>query len=616
MFGFPRDPVTDDSPLSSLIYFFSSIGDTNMTAFTAALLTVLFLLVFIVWKRRQPDSKVAAKFPSILFAVILGTLLSYLLDLESYGVVVLGHVDSGFQRPSDTLPKLSRADIGPVISKASVLALLNFIETFVVAKHYAQQSGETISPNRELVALGFANVVGSLFGAYPASGSLTRSKVNHEAGATTPAAGFFASLIVMFAILFMLPLLVCLPRPVVSAIIVTVTAGIMNFKELALCFRLRLWPDFFLSLGIFTSVCLFGIDQSIILAIVMCFLWLVKSIAVIQPRILILGQLHVSKMREKALQFIAQAKLIEESMQEHDEMTIAEAESLTGDAEQPETDALLSPVGRLNRLDSISEDITVAPVPASISTVHSIAIPPTAPSSLASTISDVKPVLTQRRASLIPSLVALEAALTQPAVTNSLRLAAAVTSPGSHQFDFSSSATSSMPGTNDNVVEYVDIEEFPQAEPVPGMILLKLTGALNFSTIGRIEVLFRRLIQFGSISHHPGDLSNATELPEDDIVLDLSEIPSLDGSAVSSFVDILTSISKRGRRVLVVGAREAVVALLIRIKRFRSLSNGGTIYSTMHDAVTHLQQQQQRRGLTSVPGSVRNSPKVSRRSMH
>jgi MFS superfamily sulfate permease-like transporter len=52
----------------------------------------------------------------------------------------------------------------------------------VVAKHYAQQSGETISPNRELVALGLANVVGSMFGAYPASGSLTRSKVNHESG--------------------------------------------------------------------------------------------------------------------------------------------------------------------------------------------------------------------------------------------------------------------------------------------------------------------------------------------------------------------------------------------------------------------------------------------------
>lgn len=38
-------------------------------------------------------------------------------------------------------------------------------------------------------------------------------------------------------------------------------------------------------------------------------------------------------------------------------------------------------------------------------------------------------------------------------------------------------------------VEYVDISEFPEAEPVPGMIILKLTGALNFATIGRIQVI-------------------------------------------------------------------------------------------------------------------------------
>jgi hypothetical protein len=43
---------------------------------------------------------------------------------------VLGHVDSGFERPSDSVPALRRTDILPVISKAAVLALLNFIEVW------------------------------------------------------------------------------------------------------------------------------------------------------------------------------------------------------------------------------------------------------------------------------------------------------------------------------------------------------------------------------------------------------------------------------------------------------------------------------------------------------
>jgi MFS superfamily sulfate permease-like transporter len=53
-------------------------------------------------------------------------------------------------------------------------------------------------------------------------------------GAATPAAGFFASLVVLFAILFMLPLLHTLPQPVIASIIVVVTAGIIDIQELLL----------------------------------------------------------------------------------------------------------------------------------------------------------------------------------------------------------------------------------------------------------------------------------------------------------------------------------------------------------------------------------------------
>ncbi len=84
----------------------------------------------------------------------------------------------------------------------------------MVAKQYAMAHGETISPNRELVALGCANLVGAFFGAFPASGSLSRSKVNDLAGAQTPLSNFFAAIVVMFAILFLLPVVAALPIPV------------------------------------------------------------------------------------------------------------------------------------------------------------------------------------------------------------------------------------------------------------------------------------------------------------------------------------------------------------------------------------------------------------------
>jgi MFS superfamily sulfate permease-like transporter len=106
------------------------VGNTNTTALVISVLTILFLVGFAVLKRRRPDNRFLAKFPPILFAVVVGTLVSSAFDLASYGVVVLGHVDSGFERPSDSVPALRRTDILPVISKAAVLALLNFIEVW------------------------------------------------------------------------------------------------------------------------------------------------------------------------------------------------------------------------------------------------------------------------------------------------------------------------------------------------------------------------------------------------------------------------------------------------------------------------------------------------------
>jgi hypothetical protein len=40
------------------------------------------------------------------------------------------------------------------------------------------------------------------------------------------------------------------------------------------------------------------------------------------------------------------------------------------------------------------------------------------------------------------------------------------------------------------LVEFVDMAEWPEAEPVPGILILKISGSLNFATIGRIQTLY------------------------------------------------------------------------------------------------------------------------------
>jgi MFS superfamily sulfate permease-like transporter len=97
-----------------------------------------------------------------------------------------------------------------------LIALLGFFESSVAAKSLGTGSADglrdmTLSANRELVALGVANLVGSCFMALPAFGGYGRSKVNASTGGKTPMSSIFLSLITLICVLFVLPYFYYLP---------------------------------------------------------------------------------------------------------------------------------------------------------------------------------------------------------------------------------------------------------------------------------------------------------------------------------------------------------------------------------------------------------------------
>lgn len=100
-----------------------------------------------------------------------------------------------------------------------LIALLGFFESSVAAKSLSGGDtkigeglqGTTLSSNRELVALGTANLIGGCFMALPAFGGYARSKVNASTGGRTPMSSIFLSLITVICILFLLPYFYYLP---------------------------------------------------------------------------------------------------------------------------------------------------------------------------------------------------------------------------------------------------------------------------------------------------------------------------------------------------------------------------------------------------------------------
>ena len=102
------------------------------------------------------------------------------------------------------------------MSTSFLIALLGFFESSVAAKSLGASAGDAIqnmslSANRELVALGVANIVGGCFMALPAFGGYGRSKVNASTGGRTPMSSILLSVITIICVLFLLPYFYYLP---------------------------------------------------------------------------------------------------------------------------------------------------------------------------------------------------------------------------------------------------------------------------------------------------------------------------------------------------------------------------------------------------------------------
>lgn len=97
-----------------------------------------------------------------------------------------------------------------------IIALLGFFESSVAAKGLGDGArdgikGAPVSANREMIALGVANIAGGCFMALPAFGGYGRSKANASTGARTQMSSIFLSFITLIVVVFFLKYLYYLP---------------------------------------------------------------------------------------------------------------------------------------------------------------------------------------------------------------------------------------------------------------------------------------------------------------------------------------------------------------------------------------------------------------------
>ena len=233
----------------------SELGDANGPT---VLLSAGLLAAAIATRRILPA------LPPSLVVLALALLIAALVDLEDHGIAVVGEVEGGL--PSFGLPGVGASDFLDLVLPAAAFSLVAFADLIATVRTFAQKHGYEVDANRELTAIGGANLVGGLTGAFPVSSSNSRSAVNDSAGAKSQAAVLFAAAVVGLFLLFAMPLIEPLPTAALGVIIVVAAAGLINVRSI---WRLRhVRPaEVALALVAFGGVLVFGVVGGVVVAI-------------------------------------------------------------------------------------------------------------------------------------------------------------------------------------------------------------------------------------------------------------------------------------------------------------------------------------------------------------
>ena len=231
--------VTSDSQnfIDLMHDLLSQIPNTHTLTFTIGLTAIIFLAWSRVGlKRALLTFGLKAKSADIItksapVAVIAFTaLLTWIFQWQVQGLKVVGTVPQGL--PPLSVPLWDLALWKELAVPALLISVVGFVESVSVGQTLAAKRRQRIEPDQELVALGASNLSSSLTGGFPVTGGFSRSVVNFDSGAKTPAAGAFTAIGIASASLLLTPALFYLPQAVLSATIIVTVMSLVDFSIL------------------------------------------------------------------------------------------------------------------------------------------------------------------------------------------------------------------------------------------------------------------------------------------------------------------------------------------------------------------------------------------------
>ncbi|CAD6210018.1 unnamed protein product [Miscanthus lutarioriparius] len=246
-----------------------------------------FLLVAkYIGKRNKKLFWVSAIAP--LTSVIISTFFVYITHADKHGVAIVKNIRKGINPPSSSLIYFTGPYLATGFRIGVVAGMIGLTEAIAIGRTFAALKDYQIDGNKEMVALGTMNIVGSLTSCYIATGSFSRSAVNYMAGCKTAVSNVVMSTVVMLTLLLITPLFKYTPNAILSSIIISAVLGLIDYESAYLIWKVDKL-DFLACMGAFFGVIFSSVEYGLLIAVSISLAKILLQVT--RPRTVLLGNL-------------------------------------------------------------------------------------------------------------------------------------------------------------------------------------------------------------------------------------------------------------------------------------------------------------------------------------
>jgi sulfate permease, SulP family len=269
-------PVTSDGLIAPFVDLAQKAGLIHWPslALAAAMFAVL---------KATPMLRVPVPGPVIV--VVLAVALSALLDLQAWGIAIVGDIPSGL--PALVLPATGGAPYRQLLLGAVAIFLVSFAAGIVTARSFGQRGGYPVDADREMLGFGAANIAAGLFSAFPVTASDSRTAINASVGGRSQLAGVVAAAALLVIILFLGRALALVPIPALGAILIAAALSLIDVPALRELWRISRIEFVFAMIALVAPITL-GVLNGVLIAIGATFAYLLHKM--MYPRDALLGR--------------------------------------------------------------------------------------------------------------------------------------------------------------------------------------------------------------------------------------------------------------------------------------------------------------------------------------